>query len=77
MFNPIPPPPPDVKRSHRPMQQPKGRAHPSGMPLHTQRRGVASRIRVPDGPLSPGLQRRGLTEAIGFTAGLTADDYDE
>lgn len=52
---------------HEPMREPKGSRHPSGQPRRMQKHGVSTRIRVPfDGRLSPGLQPRGLTHAVGF-----------
>lgn len=69
----------DVKKKqpHTPMQRPLGVVHPSGKPTRQPKCGVTSRPRVPfDGPLSPGLQRNGFTEAVGFTANLAADDFE-
>lgn len=60
------------------MMEPKGRPHPSGRPVARKRWGVETQTRRPhDGPLSPGLQRGGFTHAVGFTARLAADDYDD
>ena len=64
------------RKPHKPISPPAMR-HPSGRPVVKEKRGVTSLLNPPnDEPLTPGLRRGDLPEAIGFTAGLTAD-YDD
>lgn len=52
--------------------------HPSGRPVVEEKRGVISRANTPrNEPLTPGLVRGDLQEAIGFTANLIANDDDD
>lgn len=65
------------KQPHQPMQKPLGARHPSGKPIAAPKYGVVNRPRCPfEGPLSPGLQRNGFTEAVGFTANLSSGDFE-
>ena len=62
---------------HKPIQPPQNR-HPSGRPVVRERRGVLSRVRLPnDGPLTPGLRNADLPEAIGFLHDIVSPDDDD
>jgi hypothetical protein len=51
--------------------------HPSGRPeTKSDKRSAAYGVNYHDEPLTPGLRRRQLQNAIGFTANLQTD-YDE
>ncbi len=64
-------------RKHKPIGPPQLR-HPSGRPIVKEKRGVVSRANVPDDePLTPGLRRQELQEAVGFIHDFTPFEDDE
>ena len=66
-----------MKRKHQPIRPPEMQ-HPSGRPVVREKRGTISRTNIPHHePLTPGLQRGDLQEAIGFTANLISNDEDD
>lgn len=61
---------------HEPMR-PKGRSHPSGRPIRPTHIVGRSIWRIPDdGPVTPRLQKRHDTYAVGFTATFPTEDDD-
>ncbi len=65
-----------MKRKHRPIGPPS-MGHPSGRPIVKEKRGVTSLSNIPDDePLTPGLRRQELQEAMGFVHDFTSI-YDE
>lgn len=52
--------------------------HPSGRPIRKQDKRMLGFNRRPyDEPLTPGLRKQEPANAIGFTAKITADDWNE
>jgi len=64
-------------RKHKPIMPPAMR-HPSGRPIVKEKRGVVSLLNPPnDEPLTPGLRREELPEAMGFVHDFTSTYEDE